>query len=286
MKLAYPYYGNYIFQSTLSLRRATTLNFRSPISVGISIHALLAESDLLTGVGAGSSWGFQSTLSLRRATVTRPSIWMVSLNFNPRSPCGERPSSARTGWMISADFNPRSPCGERHKRGTFAKYVLGISIHALLAESDIERREIMSTNDLFQSTLSLRRATWPGVPPVGFSKFQSTLSLRRATSLDVFGVSTPDNFNPRSPCGERQRSPRSRTLSIMNFNPRSPCGERQQIPPNWPYRFCLKCQFKDGEKSKKAKGSASAQASSPAYEKNKVRIPWGDFECFRFAPIK
>ena len=71
-----------------------------------------------------------------------------------------------------------------------------------------------------------------------------------------------------------------------NFNPRSPCGERQQIPPNWPYRFCLKCQFKDGEKSKKAKGSASAQASSPAYEKNKVRIPWGDFECFRFAPIK
>ena len=70
------------------------------------------------------------------------------------------------------------------------------------------------------------------------------------------------------------------------FNPRSPCGERQQIPPNWPYRFCLKCQFKDGEKSKKAKGSASAQASSPAYEKNKVRIPWGDFECFRFAPIK
>ena len=75
-------------------------------------------------------------------------------------------------------------------------------------------------------------------------------------------------------------------IMLKNFNPRSPHGERQQIPPNWPYRFCLKCQFKDGEKSKKAKGSASAQASSPAYEKNKVRIPWGDFECFRFAPIK
>ena len=75
-------------------------------------------------------------------------------------------------------------------------------------------------------------------------------------------------------------------MEVAHFNPRSPHGERQQIPPNWPYRFCLKCQFKDGEKSKKAKGSASAQASSPAYEKNKVRIPWGDFECFRFAPIK
>lgn len=118
--------------------------------------------------------------------------------------------------------------------------------------------------DTFQFTLSLRRATvLLSSPPVMWQRFQSTLSLRRAT---VGGC--------RYFC------------IIKNFNPRSPHGERQQIPPNWPYRFCLKYQFKDGEKSKKAKGSASAQASSPAYEKNKVRIPWGDFECFRFAPIK
>lgn len=141
----------------------------------------------------------------------------------------------------SQDFDPCSLCGERRTRG--GKGII---------------------KDTFQFTLSLRRATvLLSSPPVMWQRFQSTLSLRRAT---VGGC--------RYFC------------IIKNFNPRSPCGERQQIPPNWPYRFCLKCQFKDGEKSKKAKGSASAQASSPAYEKNKVRIPWGDFECFRFAPIK
>ena len=138
-----------------------------------------------------------------------------------------------------------------------------ISIHALLAESDNATINTSDANFKFQSTLSLRRATAIDHQRDLHLVFQSTLSLRRAT------LHNPGVYHPG-----------------RNFNPRSPCGERQQIPPNWPYRFCLKCQFKDGEKSKKAKGSASAQASSPAYEKNKVRIPWGDFECFRFAPIK
>ena len=153
----------------------------------------------------------------------------------------ESDGSKECGGGSASNFNPRSPCGERRLRWHRQLHLPGISIHALLAESD---------------------HLWAFAECAIF-RFQSTLSLRRAT------------FAIRRVCyGNR------------NFNPRSPCGERQQIPPNWPYRFCLKCQFKDGEKSKKAKGSASAQASSPAYEKNKVRIPWGDFECFRFAPIK
>ena len=161
-----------------------------------------------------------------------------------------------------------------------------ISIHALLMESDA--RQVAAGPLLV--------------------RFQSTLSSWRATRIPAFLPPLMTYFNPRSPHGERHAMQEGwhrmqifqSTLSSWratfvhfpplsergNFNPRSPHGERQQIPPNWPYRFCLKCQFKDGEKSKKAKGSASAQASSPAYEKNKVRIPWGDFECFRFAPIK
>ena len=227
-------------------------------------------------------------------------------HFNPRSPCGERRRRLshlplRTGFQSTLslrratarsgaapfpprDFNPRSPCGERLR-------------HAV--------QQVRQPR--FQSTLSLRRAT-RGPPrrctdlpnfnprsPCGErpgeivmerleALFQSTLSLRRATYSHRPGASFLD-FNPRSPCGERPGTTIGQNTA-SDFNPRSPCGERQQIPPNWPYRFCLKCQFKDGEKSKKAKGSASAQASSPAYEKNKVRIPWGDFECFRFAPIK
>ena len=188
-----------------------------PRQLRISIHALLAESDWSTCPVLVCLWRFQSTLSLRRATFLLPCTHSNPEYFNPRSPCGERHGEG-CRYMPWRDFNPRSPCGERPDMWTsrFARSV--ISIHALLAESD----------------------------------WHSQLGI----------------------------------LVYTDFNPRSPCGERQQIPPNWPYRFCLKCQFKDGEKSKKAKGSASAQASSPAYEKNKVRIPWGDFECFRFAPIK
>ena len=64
---------------------------------------------------------------------------------------------------------------------TFEK-TLKISIHALLAESDIAKFAFMTNLSLFLSTLSLRRATKedinmarPKLP------FLSTLSLRRAT---------------------------------------------------------------------------------------------------------
>ena len=65
----------------------------------------------------------------------------LETNFNPRSPCGERPAggdvrgipgpisihaprvgSDRVIWRSSwdkLDFNPRSPCGERHHRLDF-----------------------------------------------------------------------------------------------------------------------------------------------------------------------
>ena len=35
------------------------------------------------------------------------------LNFNPRSPCGERLDYAAKILNPSDNFNPRSPCGER-----------------------------------------------------------------------------------------------------------------------------------------------------------------------------
>ena len=228
----------------------------------ISIHALLAESDSRTWRSSTCGQRFQSTLSLRRATVRRIKHFPFSVNFNPRSPCGERPTLPGPA-MVWMDFNPRSPCGERPRVRPAENPGAGISIHALLAESDPQRNRRLPAGDDFNPRSPCGERLSLLVFPPGSTEFQSTLSLRRATCFSM-AIYSQDPY----------------------FNPRSPCGERQQIPPNWPYRFCLKCQFKDGEKSKKAKGSASAQASSPAYEKNKVRIPWGDFECFRFAPIK
>ena len=56
------------FLSTLSLRRATTWQRGSRVTYVISIHALLAESDLCTPRSGGPWPAFLSTLSLRRAT--------------------------------------------------------------------------------------------------------------------------------------------------------------------------------------------------------------------------
>ena len=215
----------------------------------ISIHALLAESDIL-----------------RPANIHRV------FYFYPRSPCGER-HGGRHSQHQHKHFYPRSPCGERRCERVHKLFGIDISIHALLAESDpmtAPPRHKMST---FLSTLSLRRATvsdhqsnarrsyfYPRSPCgerhsvffVGdvLCTFLSTLSLRRATYrlLDtriyvtisihaLLAESDPIpttghpylryNFYPRSPCGERPADIAS-FAGLCNFYPRSPCGERPQ----------------------------------------------------------
>ena len=58
-----------LFQSTLSVRRATTSCLSAVLARFISIHALRKESDLHTVISCGLFHGFQSTLSVRRATL-------------------------------------------------------------------------------------------------------------------------------------------------------------------------------------------------------------------------
>ena len=82
----------------------------------ISIHALLAESDL---------FDFP--------------IVPVELNFYPRSPCGER-HRVLPFFAVGRYFYPRSPCGERLQLKPPIQTHRQISIHALLAESDILTR--------------------------------------------------------------------------------------------------------------------------------------------------
>ena len=59
----------------------------------ISIHALLAESDAWLRLHKDVAQGFLSTLSLRRATIGAWLPWPAVTYFYPRSPCGERPQS-------------------------------------------------------------------------------------------------------------------------------------------------------------------------------------------------
>ena len=109
------------FLSTLSLRRATQVFQRIAKPFRISIHALLAESDVIRKPTAARNDKFLSTLSLRRATVEEVS-----------------------GDTWARDFYPRSPCGERRSECPHTRRHDAISIHALLAESDLTPARISS----------------------------------------------------------------------------------------------------------------------------------------------
>ena len=148
----------YLFLSTLSLRRATLsaelrvfrVDYfypRSPcgerpfflrkitITVDISIHALLAESDLIAMLNSPHSQ--ISIHALLAESDSRKSPPMCTIrHFYPRSPCGER--RWLRCWQLAAQ---------------------DISIHALLAESDLGSAAAELRMSRFLSTLSLRRAT-------------------------------------------------------------------------------------------------------------------------------
>ena len=133
-------------------------------SWGISIHALLAESDPPRVIREPATTGFLSTLSLRRATPEKSESLTTYLDFYPRSPCGERQAANGFAnappeisihallaesdanwfdlWGWAEYFYPRSPCGERQARLDSRQQPAGISIYALLAESDRGRSSV------------------------------------------------------------------------------------------------------------------------------------------------
>ena len=74
-----------------------------------------------------------------------------------------------------------------------------ISIHALRKESDELRQAFVDDFGLFQSTLSVRRATTVTGTATYVNPFQSTLSVRRATRPCPAPLRSYCYFNPRSP---------------------------------------------------------------------------------------
>ena len=125
----------------------------------ISIHAPRVGSDACILALRSGVILFQSTLPVWGATGGMSSSQRCPLNFNPRSPCGERPG------QIEASFTS-----------------ISISIHAPRVGSDGQ---------------PCRRC-------FGNGGFQSTLPVWGATAPQSRNASRTLNFNPRSPCGERQ----------------------------------------------------------------------------------
>ena len=190
-----------------------TLKFVNPY---ISIHALLAESDIDLRNIIRTRLVFLSTLSLRRATQVHRYRLKNHHYFYPRSPCGERLTVFSIFQVVIIFLSTLSL-----RRATVylasQTFDIDISIHALLAESDICAFWTALSRPLFLSTLSLRRATIISkTDRCTTIPFLSTLSLRRATRFYHETPARRRYFYPRSPCGERRSSNFGKT-SIPTF---------------------------------------------------------------------
>ena len=125
-----------VFLSTLSLRRATADRAAGYSTFGISIHALLAESDQTSFLSA-----------------------VYTNHFYPRSPCGERRKVAGSFFLLF-NISIHALLAESDK-----SYWISISGKAIFLSTLSLRRATCKvdaavlTGFTFLSTLSLRRAT-------------------------------------------------------------------------------------------------------------------------------
>ena len=157
------HYDNYNLHCVISIHAllAESDREREPAlsQSSISIHALLAESDVKVSLSGSTKPNFYprspcgerlncisliihigrflSTLSLRRATVETLKLANAMLFLSTLS---LRRATVKISENLTdrKNFYPRSPCGERPWNNGFASTAtIAISIHALLAESDI-----------------------------------------------------------------------------------------------------------------------------------------------------
>ena len=141
----------------------------------ISIHALHEESDADTTAHATASKTFQSTLSMRRATIRVAPMGAI------------HPISIHA---LHEESDLRMRITRCHGL---------ISIHALHEESDRLGKIRFDDSQVFQSTLSMRRATiFYKTTANNFSISIHALHEESDISSDT-GIVPVADFNPRSP---------------------------------------------------------------------------------------
>ena len=192
------------FQSTLPAWGATR-NEKGGETMNGKFQSTLPAWGATMGVWIlNCAFGFQSTLPAWGATL------LLTIDSLQRSLFQSTlPAWGATIFRIGAvttciHFNPRSPHGERHSLLACQRMNTGISIHAPRMGSDNKHSHSNCFTCIFQSTL----------PAWGATLLIDTTLFRK------------DNFNPRSPHGERQATPVPDVPSFAYFNPRSPHGER------------------------------------------------------------
>ena len=191
-----------IFQSTLPVWGATSIVRARSCPLSISIHAPRVGGDFM-------------------GTCLRT---LRTQNFNPRSPCGERPAKALqrrhrcifqstlpvwgatscgdTGCVSIPHFNPRSPCGERLNPTCDAFELFHFNPRSPCGERPLANVVYGKAPDI-----SIH------APRVG----SDAMTAERAEKLRI-SIHAPRVGSDSAKTG--------RMSLIMYFNPRSPCGER------------------------------------------------------------
>ena len=191
---------NKIFQSTLPLRGATAGTAGAATHRLISIHTPLAGSDQRLQSFGELGW-----------------------NFNPHSPCGERPTP-RDNLAAVHKFQSTLPLRGATEYLRACYEIDPISIHTPLAGSDHHRRETHQNQQISIHT-PLAGSDCPDDVPCGQPDISIHTPLAGSDYCSVPRPSRRSNFNPHSPGGERLCRPRPPRVR-QNFNPHSPCGER------------------------------------------------------------
>ena len=196
--------------------------------IKISIHAPLAGCDRRTLVIPSSFDGFQSTHPLRGATLLclrRAKNKRISIHA-PLAGCDKPPNQAQVKIFY---FNPRTPCGVRPSRScsrpsTTATFQSTHPLRGATAGTGFE--------PIAQGHFNPRT-------PCGV---RLNISMIIASAVMYFNPRTPCGvrqkiqnhkdsakyFNPRTPCGVRQGGALFYRAALY-FNPRTPCGVRRCI---------------------------------------------------------
>ena len=191
------------FQPTLPARGATPGFAKRGTKRSISTHAPRTGSDQIPQTTLPAVRQFQPTLPARGATSTSGINSAGSIDFNPRSPHGER--RGQNPFQHEANyFNPRSPHGERLPCGICGKQHMEISTHAPRTGSDARQRHCQAPASYFnpRSPHGERRDQYATTSYVDISTHvprtgsDTARNQRTATGAD---------FNPRSPHGERPK---------------------------------------------------------------------------------
>ena len=146
------------------------------------------------------------------------------MNFNPRSPWGERRGHPLPIFGLVL-FQSTLPVGGATDLWGHYPKTYKISIHAPRGGSDAREKNVIQLQTIFQSTLPVGGATWQNTGNTRCFPFQSTLPVGGATwarfcwyGRRIFQSTLPvggATLHIRLPGGGRQY-----------FNPRSPWGER------------------------------------------------------------